>query len=85
MVGVANQDSSRLRPQVLDARVRLVNIWLDLREEFGTTLRIRIACHPVRIMMIHLKTGVETRFGIPAYKRINFGSSKLVDNFIKAW
>jgi len=85
VVGVTNQGSSRLILQELDARMELVNIWLDLREEFGNTLRIWIACHPVGIMMIHLETGVGTRFGILAYKRINYGSSKLVKNSIKAW
>ena len=85
MVGVTNQDSSRLRFQELDARVGLVINWLVLREEFGTSLRIQIACHPVGTMMINLKMGVETIFEIQAYKRIDFGSSKLVKNFIKAW
>ena len=84
VVGVANQGSSRLILQELDEKVDLVNIWLDLREEFSIALRIRTACHPVGTMVIHVKTGVETRFGIRAYKRINFGSSKLVKNSIKA-
>ena len=51
----------------------------------GAYMRILRQIHPDGIMMINLKTGVATRFRIPAYKRINFGSSKLVKNFIKAW
>ena len=85
VVGVANQGSSRLILQEPDAKVGIVRIWLDLRENFGTSLRIRRAYHLVGTMMIHFKTGVETRFGIRAYKRIDFGSSKLVKNSLKAW
>ena len=48
-------------------------------------VRIQISYHPDRIMMINLKMGVKSRFGIPAYKMIDFGSSKLVENFIKTW
>ncbi|PWG73901.1 hypothetical protein DF186_20660, partial [Enterococcus hirae] len=66
-------------------RVGLVISWLDLREEFGILLRIQIVCYSVGIMMINLKTGVEIRFGIREYMRINFGSSKFVKNFIKVW
>ena len=74
MGGNANQGSLWLETQSLSAMVGIVLNERGLGRCFGVYLRIRITSHPIEIVMINLKMGVETRFGIRVYMRTNFGS-----------
>ena len=75
-----------LHVQSLIARFGVELNCMGLGSCLEASLRIPRLNHPIGAMMINLKMGVKTRFGILDHNmKTNFGSSYLGNNFTQAW